>query len=165
MGLFNNTRAFIDKVKANQAQQQATISSMQSNPSSTMGDYIKAGVNPIQALASISKQRTNTNVARGNQLQPNAISPTAFSNQETIGGVFGQANPGTFTRSCGNTPLMQMTSQGYIPPIDPTNPTEQNDVNAIMAGTDGALQGYSDAQMPPMGVQTPITPTYDLNSQ
>lgn len=102
----------------------------------------------------------------------NAISPKAFSNQDAIQSVFGQANPGTFTRSVGNAPLMQMTSQGYIPPIDPTNPTEQNDVNAVMAGTDGALQGYNQSlqgygspQRPPMGVQTPITPIYDLNNQ
>ena len=100
-----------------------------------------------------------------NQLQPNAISPTAFSNQDAIQGVFGQANPGTFTRSVGAAPLMQMTSQGYIPPMDPTNPTQQNDVNAIMAGTDGALQGYGQPVPPPMGVQMPITPTYDLNGQ
>lgn len=123
MGILNNTRAFVDRVKAAQS--------------------------PIPNA----------------QMQPNAISPVAFSNQDTIKGVFGQANPGTFTRTVGVTPLMQMTSQGYIPPMDPTNPTQQNDVNAIMAGTDGALQGYGDAQMPPMGVQTPITPTYDLNSQ
>ena len=107
-----------------------------------------------------------------NQLQPNAISPKAFSNQDAIQGVFGQANQGTFTRSVGTSPLAQMTSQGYIPPVDPTNPTEQNDVNAIMAGANGALQGYEQLQQgygqpqrPPMGVQMPITPTYDLNAQ
>lgn len=108
------------------------------------------------------------------QMVPNAISPMAFTNQNTIQGVFGQANPGTFTRSVG-TPLMQMTSQGYIPPMDPTNPNPQQDVNALMAGTDGALQGYQQAQtnaagygqpqQPPYGVQTPITPNYDLNGQ
>lgn len=130
MGILNNTRAFVDRVKAAQS--------------------------PIPNA----------------QMQPNAISPVAFSNQDTIKGVFGQANPGTFTRTVGATPLMQMTSQGYIPPMDPTNPTQQTDVNAIMAGTDGALQGYEQAQQgysqpvpPPIGVQTPITPTYDLNNQ
>lgn len=130
MGILNNTRAFVDRVKAAQS--------------------------PIP----------------NGQMQPNAISPVAFSNQNTIQGVFGQANPGTFTRSVGTPPLMQMTSQGYIPPMDPTNPTQQNDVNAIMAGADGALQGYDQAQQgygqpvpPPIGVQTPITPTYDLNNQ
>ena len=107
-------------------------------------------------------------VARGEQAIKNG---NTFSNQDAIQGVFGQANQGTFTRSVG-TPLAQMTSQGYIPPVDPTNPTEQNDVNAIMAGTNDALQGYQQLQQgygqpqrPPMGVQMPITPTYDLNAQ
>lgn len=110
------------------------------------------------------------------QMVPNAINPMAFTNQGTIKSMFGDSNPGTFTRSVG-TPLMQMTSQGYIPPMDPTNPSNQQDVNAIMAGTDGALQGYQQAQQaaalpgygqaqqPPYGVQTPITPNYDLNGQ
>ena len=126
MGIFNNTRAFVDRVKAAQS--------------------------PIP----------------NGQMQPNAISPVAFSNQNTIQGVFGQANPGTFTRSVGTPPLMQMTSQGYIPPMDPTNPTEQNDVNAIIANSGQALPsqvGYGDPVQPPMGVQTPITPNYDLNAQ
>jgi hypothetical protein len=110
-----------------------------------------------------------------NQLQPNAISPKAFSNQDTIQGMFGRTNEGTFTRSVGS-PLQMMTSQGYVPPLDPTNPNPQQDVNALMAGTDGALQGYQNAQQasamgygqaqqPPYGVQTPITPNYDLNGQ
>ena len=107
---------------------------------------------------------------RANQMQPTAISPQAFTNQNAISGMFGTNNPGTFTRTVGNGPLAQtadqgqMTSQGYIPPTDPTNPTEQNDVNAVMADTNGALEGYDDASMPPMGVETPITPNYDLNN-
>jgi len=92
-----------------------------------------------------------------NQLQPNMISPKALSNQNTIQGVFGQANPNTFTRTVG-APTTQMTSQGYVPPMDPTNPGMQNDVNAIMAQSNEAIP-------PPYGVQQPITPTYDLNAQ
>lgn len=115
----------------------------------------------------IDKKMYNYKMQNGlanNQLQPNQISPKAFTNQNNIQGVFGQANQGTFTRTIGSSPLAQMTSQGYIPPIDPTNPTEQNDVNAIMASGD-ALSNYGQAQMPPVGVQQPITPTYDLNAQ
>lgn len=95
-----------------------------------------------------------------NQLQPNMISPKALSNQNTIQGVFGQANPNTFTRTVG-APTMQMTSQGYVPPMDPTNPGAQNDVNAIMAQAGQTAQAIP----PPYGVQQPITPTYDLNAQ
>jgi hypothetical protein len=100
-----------------------------------------------------------------NQLQPNAISTKALSNQDAIQRVFGQANPGTFTRSVGAAPLMQMTSQGYMPPMDPTNPTEQTDVNAVMAESGSIDSGYSQPVPPPYGVDTPITPNYDLNGQ
>ena len=34
-----------------------------------------------------------------NQITPTPISPNAFSNQSTINGIYGNANPGTFTRS------------------------------------------------------------------
>jgi hypothetical protein len=84
-----------------------------------------------------------------NQLQPTMISPKALSNQNTIQGVFGQANPNTFTRTVGALPM------------GPTNPRAQNDVNAIMSQAEQPVQ----AIQPPYGVQQPITPTYDLNAQ
>lgn len=80
--------------------------------------------------------------------QYNAISPKALSNQNTIASVFGQANQGTFTRSVGASPLMQT--------IDPL--TGQN-IDPTME------QSASMPVLPPNGVQTPITPTYDLNNQ
>lgn len=143
MGIFNAARSLVQK--ANTA---------------------NASGNGMGLNAMVSRARTAA--MPGNQMQPNAISPKAFSNQNTIGNVFGQVNPGTFTRTIGTTPLAQMTSQGYIPPMDPTNPTEQNDVNAIMAQTGGApidQSIYGEPIAPPYGVQTPITPTYDLNNQ
>lgn len=76
-----------------------------------------------------------------NQLQPNMdynqISPNALSNQNTINSVFGQQMPGTFNRNvAGNTLQVPL-------PVDP--------LSAPLA--------------PPMGVQQPITPIYDLNAQ
>jgi hypothetical protein len=78
-----------------------------------------------------------------NQLQPNAISPSAFTNQNTIQEVFGQANPGTFTRSIGNAAI------------------DQN----LMDDAGATAYGMGNAQQPPYGVQIPVTPTYDLNNQ
>lgn len=37
-----------------------------------------------------------------NQIAPSSINPKAFSNPQAIAGIYGQANPGTFTRSVGN---------------------------------------------------------------
>jgi hypothetical protein len=70
------------------------------------------------------------------QLPYNDISPKAFSNQEAIVGMYGAANPGTFTRTVGNTNMVK--------PMDMT------------AGQDMPVP-------PPAGVETPITPNYDLN--
>ena len=84
------------------------------------------------------------NMTYNNQLQPNAISPNALSNQDAVQGVFGQANQGTFTRTVGNAAIGQM-------------PNQEMDAS-------GNSVGYGNAQMPPSEVQTPITPTYDLNN-
>ncbi len=78
----------------------------------------------------------------------NQISPNAFSNQNTIGSVFGQVMPGTFNRNVGNA-----ESQMTIDPltgraVDPT-----------------ADQSAYAPVPPPTGVQTNITPNYDLNTQ
>jgi hypothetical protein len=54
-------------------------------------------------------------------MQQTGINPQAFSDPTTIQNMFGQPNPGTFTRSLG--------------------------------------------MVPPVGVEQPITPTYDLNNQ
>jgi hypothetical protein len=117
--------------------------------------------NQIQPTApgqsGFARMASNAMAARGvapiSPMQPTPISPTAFSNQDAIGGMFGAANEGTFTRTVGDTPLMQMADPGYMPMEDPS-----------MTGADVALDQYGQAQMPPMEVQTPITPTYDLNN-
>lgn len=139
---------------AQQSPQNSALSSISMNGAIPM-PASRASTQPMSGNFISNAVRNIT--MQNNQMQPNAISPTALSNQGTINGVFGDAIANTFTRSVG-TPLNQMTSQGYVPPMDPTNPGMQNDVNAIMAQSDEAIP-------PPYGVQQPITPTYDLNSQ
>jgi hypothetical protein len=53
-------------------------------------------------------------------MQPNGISPKAFTNQGAIDGMFGQANPGTFTRSVGVNPPAGV-AQSIVPPYDLSN--------------------------------------------
>lgn len=82
-----------------------------------------------------------------NVMQPNQVSPQAFTNQNLINGVFGQAMPGTFNRQVGgdtNVTIDPLTGRA----IDPT-----------------ADQSASAPIPPPTGVQTNITPNYDLNNQ
>lgn len=88
------------------------------------------------------------------------INPKAFSNQNNISGVYGQNNPGTFTRTVG--PLTQMVDPSLAMGIDPTNPGAPNAIQNDMAAT-----GFSQnqPQQPPIGVETPIAPIYDLNNQ
>ena len=87
------------------------------------------------------------------------INPQGFSNMPNVNSVFGQAMPGTFNRQVGNTPFMQMTSQGYIPPMDPTNPSATPDINALTSAQTG------QPLMPPTGVQQTVSPYYDLSNQ
>jgi hypothetical protein len=122
-------------------------------------------INPSDIIGNPMRFIANNNINNNQQMNQTRINPKAFTNQGAISGMFGAANEGTFTRTVGDTPLAQMTSQGYMPPMDPTNPTEQNDVNAVMAETGDMGQGYSDPVAPPYGVDTPITPNYDLNAQ
>ena len=55
-----------------------------------------------------------------NVMQPSAINPKAFSNQAAMQGMFGQANPGTFTRSVGVNPPAGV-AEPIVPPYDLSN--------------------------------------------
>jgi len=48
--------------------------------------------------------------ARPNQIAPSPINPKAFSAPQAITGMYGQANPGTFTRSVGQ-PMGRLADQ------------------------------------------------------
>jgi len=54
--------------------------------------------------------------ARPNQIAPSPINPKAFSAPQAITGMYGQANPGTFTRSVGNQ-MGQLAGQVVDQPI------------------------------------------------
>jgi len=56
----------------------------------------QTGVNDVASTGIIPAGQSGINPA---QLNPTPISPTAFSNQRTINGVYGNAVPGTFNRS------------------------------------------------------------------
>ena len=75
---------------------------------------------------------------KNEQMEYNKISPKAFSNAGTIGKMMGQSIP--------NSPFMQMVDPLTGLTIDPTM---SQDPNAPVP--------------PPMGVQVPTTPTYDIN--
>jgi hypothetical protein len=67
-------------------------------------------------------------------LEPNSINPQGFTNQNNINSIYGQANPGTFTRSV-QSPLMQTIDPSVIPAVDPTDPNMQAGVQNVMAAT------------------------------
>ena len=79
---------------------------------------------------------------------PAPINPQGFTNQNNITGMFGSAVPGTFNRN--------VAPELPAPPTDPLtgqvlNPLADTNPNGPVA--------------PPVGVQTPITPIYDINNQ
>lgn len=73
-----------------------------------------------------------------NQLNPTPINPKGFTNMNNIQGMYGAQVPNTFTRDVNN-------------PYDPTNALATN-------------PGVSPIP-PPVGVETPITPNYNINNQ
>jgi hypothetical protein len=94
----------------------------------------------------------------GNQnqipIQPSMINPQGFTNQNNINAIYGQANPGTFTRSI-QSPLAQTVNPSVVPVLDPSYSNMQAGVENVMAST-----GYPT--QPPIGVTQSVTPTYDL---
>jgi hypothetical protein len=91
------------------------------------------------------------------QNQQAPVNPNAFTNQGNIQGIYGQSMPGTFNRSI-NSPFMQMADPNMMPPIPGTmDASVQTEAENVMAQTGIPLQ-------PPTGVQTPVTPIYDLNN-
>ena len=114
----------------------------------------------IREQQKVKQQMNNTGNTRQFMPRPQTpINPKAMSNQGNINAMFGQEMPGTFNRNVNGSPLMQMTSQGYVPPADPTNYNVGPDVKALITGNTG------QPIMPPVGVQQEITPTYDLSNQ
>lgn len=75
------------------------------------------------------------------------INPQGFTNQQNISGVFGQAVDNTFNRNIGGAQPQVPTDPLSGQPFDPT--MNQNPTAPVP---------------PPAGVQTPITPTYDINN-
>lgn len=87
---------------------------------------------PQTAQAIIQQQQPIMNT---NTIPQTPISPKAFSNQDTIQSVFGQANPDTFTRVVG-APNPQIASQSLAPTTDNTNLGTQNDANTAAIKAD-----------------------------
>ena len=162
MGIFNNkglAQSLAARVQgratAGTAQPQNGFARMAQNAISSIPQrQSQLGLNQNGFSGMAQNALANRAAAPISAMQPTAISPTAFTNQGAITGLFGAENPGTFTRTVGETPLTQMADPGYMPMEDPS-----------MTGADVALDEYGQPVPPPMGVQTPITPNYDLNAQ
>ena len=71
-------------------------------------------------------------------INPTPINPKGFTNMDNIQGIFGTQVPNTFTRNVNNL-------------YDPTNTLATN-------------PGVSTTP-PPIDVETPVVPPYDLNNQ
>jgi len=71
-------------------------------------------------------------------INPTPINPKGFTNTDIIQGMFGTQVPNTFTR----------------------------DVNPMAGATTPAMTPYPSVPTPPpVGVETPITPNYNINNQ
>ena len=73
-----------------------------------------------------------------NQLNPTPINPKGFTNTDNIQGMFGAQVPNTFTRNVNGA-----TDPNTLAMVDP----------------------LANPMPPPVGVETPIVPPYDINKQ
>ena len=80
-------------------------------------------------------------------MEYNKINPKAFSNTAAITGVMGEAIPGTFDRSVGTIGMDPYTKQ-----------------QQALLTNDQAIKQANQVVPPPMSVETPIVPDYDLNN-
>jgi hypothetical protein len=92
--------------------------------------------------------RTPLAQQKPNNMEYNNINKKAFSNVGNIKGVMGESVKGTFNRSIGKSPLKQSIDPMTGEYLDP----------AIDLSTDNTVVP------PPIGVQTQITPNYDINN-
>jgi hypothetical protein len=130
-----------------------------------IGQQQQAVSNPIQKginAFAIARQRISQQQQQKHMRSQAPINPKGFTNQANIAGVYGQAVPGTFNRTF-NSPLAQTMDPSLAMQVDPTSPGMPVAIQNDMAST--GFPDYSQPQQPPLGVQTPISPTYDLNNQ
>lgn len=85
---------------------------------------------------------------KNNNMQYNNINKKAFSNIENLKGVMGESIEGTFNRRIGKSPFKQSIDPLTGEYLDPT--IDLNTNNTVIP--------------PPTGVQTDITPNYDINN-
>lgn len=82
---------------------------------------------------------------------PTPINPQGFTNQNNISAMFGTAVPGTFNRDL--TPGVPQNLQ------IPSDPLTGQPIDPLVGVTPNG------PVTPPLGVQTPTTPIYDINNQ
>jgi len=111
--------------------------------------------NMVNGLMDTQNQQLNNPNANMIPRPQTPINPKALGNQNTIANLYGTAMPGTFNRSMGTAPLMQMTDPLTGQVLDPT-------MDQSTAGMNPVIQGDT-AVAPPAGVEVPITPIYDIN--
>jgi hypothetical protein len=147
--------ARLNNARARQMAQQSIASNAQTNQNTSTSGFVRSGINPIAAFAMASKVANNQTIQNTNS-QPNTminqqtpINPQGFTNQNNINGIFGQTVPGTYNRQIGQTtPLMQTIDPLTGENVDPTMD-----------------QSASMPIPPPTGVQTQVSPVYDINNQ
>lgn len=165
MGSFRNIGGAIaaarNRINTNQQSQPGRIGTMvgaTQAAATARGNQSVVSGSPGGMFRSIMQGRnvTNQNQVSSGYVDPilsstsqTPINPQGFTNQNNIGGVFGQAISNTYNRQVGQgSPLMQTIDPLTGENIDPT--MDQSPYMPVP---------------PPTGVETPITPIYDINNQ
>lgn len=136
--------------------------------SSNVSNITRPGVssnlsgNGLSGMLAKAKQQQMEKQKQRNMNMHAPINPKAFSSMNTVSNLYGQANPGTFTRTVSPIAQMMDTNQtindpSLVPAVDPTDPNMQAGAENVMAAT-------GIPQQPPYNVQQATTPPYDLSN-
>ena len=109
-------------------------------------DRTNGGLMNSNAITNPNTMFSSSTKLKQNQMEYNKINPKAFSNPGAIEQMMGKAVP--------NSPFMQMVDPLTGNQIDPTLNTNPNAPAPINTGM---------PIPPPVGVQVPTTPIYDIN--
>ena len=164
MGFFNSTSSVVNQMgmmgmaKAKALQAQNKLAQSNNLPSQ---QTMRGTTGVTSNLSGFGGSLINNEVKNVMPRTVNPINPKAFSNPGTIANLYGQANPGTFTRTV-QSPFAQTMDPNLAMQVDPTNPGMPAAIQNDMAAT-GVPMNTSPIP-PPEDVTQQITPTYDLSN-
>jgi len=136
----------------------SSLANQQNVPTNLMGMPVNTTTPQNIGSGLMGSPVTTNQINTPVQTMQTPINPRGFSNMDSINNMYGQNNPGTFTRTVGQSPFMQMDTDPLTgQPINPLS--SQSPTQPLIPDVGSPMSPIT----PPAGVQQPISPFYDLS--